>query len=213
MSKGVFEIVADKLGNILVLRGTFNLGDFKLVSGRSSGCSHCKGQSLSSCGLSCFQVNVLASSGPTQGRICSTGWSSGSKGVNASSICRRDCQIEGIKIQSELTDIWRQWCYRIGARRGACRSVSCWVAWICDVWNVLGHSRTTGRHTVTIIIIIIILSWSVRYRWSWKYLKVQQTPNPEAQFPSIDPDLSVHSVFVKQVPMSPDDFPVHMLKC
>ena len=44
------------------------------------------------------------------------------------------------------------------------------------------------------------------------YLNVQQTPKPEAQFPSIVPLFELHSDLVKQVPMSPLDFPVHMLK-
>ena len=45
-----------------------------------------------------------------------------------------------------------------------------------------------------------------------KYLNVQQTPKPAAQLPSIVPDLALHSVLVKQVPMSPDVLPVHILK-
>jgi len=39
-------------------------------------------------------------------------------------------------------------------------------------------------------------------------VKVQQTPKPEAQFPSTDPDFAVHSVLVKQVPSSPEFAPV-----
>ena len=47
------------------------------------------------------------------------------------------------------------------------------------------------------------------------YRKVQQTPNPAAQFPSPLPPLLVHSDLEKQVPNTstePEDFPVHWLK-
>ena len=46
-------------------------------------------------------------------------------------------------------------------------------------------------------------------------MNVQQTPNPEAQFPSAVPPLLVHSVAEKQVPNTStdeEDFPVHWLK-
>ena len=38
-------------------------------------------------------------------------------------------------------------------------------------------------------------------------MKVQQTPNPAAQFPSAFPPLFAHSVVVKQVPLSWEDLP------
>ena len=47
------------------------------------------------------------------------------------------------------------------------------------------------------------------------YVNVQQTPNPDAQFPSALPPLLVHSDAEKQVPNTftdPEDFPVHWLK-
>ena len=44
------------------------------------------------------------------------------------------------------------------------------------------------------------------------YVKIQQAPNPAAQFPSLLPPLSVHSELVKQVPVSPLFLPVHWLK-
>jgi hypothetical protein len=43
-------------------------------------------------------------------------------------------------------------------------------------------------------------------------VNVQQTPNPDAQFPSALPPLLVHSDAEKQVPNTftdPEDFPVH----
>ena len=43
------------------------------------------------------------------------------------------------------------------------------------------------------------------------YENTQHTPNPEAQFPSAVPVFEVHSVTVKQVPVSPD-VPVQTLK-
>ena len=36
----------------------------------------------------------------------------------------------------------------------------------------------------------------------WTYVKMQQTPNPAAQFPSLLPLLDAHSVVVKQVPFT-----------
>ena len=47
------------------------------------------------------------------------------------------------------------------------------------------------------------------------YVNTQQTPNPEAQFPSAFPPLLVHSVLEKHVPRTDwdedDDDPVHWL--
>ena len=47
-------------------------------------------------------------------------------------------------------------------------------------------------------------------------MNTQQTPNPEAQFPSAFPPLLVHSVLEKQVPRTDwdadDDPPVHWLQ-
>ena len=44
-------------------------------------------------------------------------------------------------------------------------------------------------------------------------MNTQQTPNPAAQLPSVDPDFEIHSELVKHVPYSVlSDLAVHWLR-
>ena len=91
------------------------------------------------------------------------------------------------------------WWYRSNRKNaGPSCSIGSWITWILNIWDVLTDTAPTCTQSANNEIqnIIYIFFFNL-YR---TYVKVQQTPNPAAQFPSTVPLLLEHSVSVIQVP-------------